>query len=1145
MEFLNFEGLAYFKEKENSQFAPVESTTTASQAYEIGQYFWYEGKLYEATAAIAQGDGFVTSGTGANCELADISNDFSDVKGKVEILEEQVADLEENKANKDGYYSEMTVGNAEQIVSTVGVEDKTPYNFRTAGGSVDIGDREEDMVVGGTVAWNQLVTTDTNVSKTKSGDIITVNDAVAGNAEDLVVSFEPQQDLHGYDNPWPGGIGVNKIVKTQYGGSMYNKTAGTDLKMTSSTVVCTESGNVITVQTTVDFTGQLYATDVLPAGEYYVHFVAYSDPNNLARATVYVTDEYLVTVGGAEVNVASNYTVNKSITLSNSGRIAIMVGANSATATFTDLQVESGSSFTSWKPFANICPITGFTGTNIHRTKKNLFDQSSTPTIMDCYTESGEVTARRAYKIELPAGTYTLSGIKNPDISTGAYIYLNIVNADGSFAGFTYFVAGSNTEVSTTKTLTDGQYFLLYDAQATADSSPNKFEYFNFQIELGSTTSEYEPYSGTTIPVSWQTEAGTVYGGTWNPVAGKLKAEWASYTCTGQETLSQWILWGQTSNIAGKLNSPLALYKDGAKNAMCNMLESVSNQQMYGATKTQGVCVSNNNNITIQVEGITTLEALSDWLGANTPTIVYKLVTPIEYTLTAQQIALLAGTNNVWNTIGSTQMTYLGTLNEITAQNGHKYLTRVNGSSTVVNGSGQTLSGAKGRDNIFDLTQMFGSSIADYVYSLENTSAGDGVTWFTDLFPKPYYSYNAGQLMSVNTSAHKTVGFNAWDEQWELGSYSTSTGEPIITSSQIRCKNFIPVISGATYYVKTPSGTGKKIWMFFYDASKTLLSSGLPYGSGSPANNARQFYNDDCTMPSNCSYIRFYATAEYGATYHDDICINLSWDGERDGEYEAYEEHTYALDESLTLRGIPKLDSGNKLYYDGDTYEDDGTVTRKYAVVDLGTLTWTKGNFNNITYFTCTPNGIKPATAIGVFVNALCDRYKLVSSAGVTSSFADCSFFVWTNGLLYLRDDNFINSTAAEFKTAVSGIYLVYELETSTTEEADPYVNPQIVNDFGTEEYVDYSVLNNEREVSIPVGHVTMYQANLRAKLEMAPQSPDGDGDYIVRQSNGENEYVPLVIPQELPDSPTSNGTYILQATVSGGTTTIAWVSAT
>ena len=39
----------------------------------------------------------------------------------------------------------------------------------------------------------------------------------------------------------------------------------------------------------------------------------------------------------------------------------------------------------------------------------------------------------------------------------------------------------------------------------------------------------------------------------------------------------------------------------------------------------------------------------------------------------------------------------------------------------------------------------------------------------------------------------------------------------------------------------------------------------------------------------------------------------------------------YPLDSSLVLRGIPKLNASNDLYYDGDVYSSDGTVTRKYG----------------------------------------------------------------------------------------------------------------------------------------------------------------------------------------------------------------------
>ena len=48
---------------------------------------------------------------------------------------------------------------------------------------------------------------------------------------------------------------------------------------------------------------------------------------------------------------------------------------------------------------------------------------------------------------------------------------------------------------------------------------------FYIQVALGSVASEYEPYNGTTIPISWQSEAGTVYGGTLDVTSGVLTVD--------------------------------------------------------------------------------------------------------------------------------------------------------------------------------------------------------------------------------------------------------------------------------------------------------------------------------------------------------------------------------------------------------------------------------------------------------------------------------------------------------------------------------------------------------------------------------------------------------------------------------------------
>ena len=329
-----------------------------------------------------------------------------------------------------------------------------------------------------------------------------------------------------------------------------------------------------------------------------------------------------------------------------------------------------------------------------------------------------------------------------------------------------------------------------------------------------------------------------------------------------------------------------------------------------------------------------------------------------------------------------------------TVTSGHKYLSKINNVQTVAISDGTAISINDGtEDNVHDLTQMFGSTIADYIHSLEQGTAGAGVAWFRNLFPKSYYAYNAGTLMSVQTSKHITTGFNQWDEEWELGYYNVTDGSFISRNNGICSKRDKPikVLPNTVYAISVPYASTLANAILFYDADDNYISwvrvetsANILYGV--------------FTTPANARYARFYLNQAYGTTYNHDICINLSWDGERNGEYEPYVKHEYALDSDLELRGIPKLDSNNKLYYDGDTYESDGTVTRKYG-------------------------------------------YRAYESGDESLS-----------------------------DTITDGTHTVYKLTTPTTETADTFQNPQIVDDFGTEEYVD------NREVAIPVGHETIYQ---------------------------------------------------------------------
>ena len=424
---------------------------------------------------------------------------------------------------------------------------------------------------------------------------------------------------------------------------------------------------------------------------------------------------------------------------------------------------------------------------------------------------------------------------------------------------------------------------------------------------------------------------------------------------------------------------------------------------------------------------------------------------------------------------------------------------------------------------LFDLTQMFGSTIADYIYSLEQSQAGAGVAWFKKLFPKDYYPYNAGELLSVEgLESHDTVGFNQWDEEWENIFVGTSHGNTAPSTTTIGSKNFCPILPSTAYYAtcgKTDGDSQNRYYLglIFYDENKQYISGG--------------YYNNLVfTTPEKARFFKITTNTSivvYGNTYNHDICINLS-DPSRNGEYEPYEKHSYPFDNSLTLRGIPKLDASNNLYYDGDEYTSDGKVKRKYGVytIQASDVFLNNNEYTNISY-----------AEIVNLPNMLWSLYKqcVHSKFGVGKRgypFDDASYV----GELLVSSSTtrfwfgFAKGTTEEqMKSALDGTTIVYELATPTIETAEPFHNTQIVDDFGTEEFVSTGI--------VPVGHKTRYPANLRDKLQHLPSLANADGTYLIQQS-GKQMHLELF---KIPKAPTTDGTYVLKATVSGGTPTYVW----
>lgn len=340
--------------------------------------------------------------------------------------------------------------------------------------------------------------------------------------------------------------------------------------------------------------------------------------------------------------------------------------------------------------------------------------------------------------------------------------------------------------------------------------------------------------------------------------------------------------------------------------------------------------------------------------------------------------------------------------------------------------------------NIFDLTLMNFAGV---------TTAAE----FKSLFPLDYYAYNAGGVLPFAAGNLVTTGLNQWDEEWELGAISGATGQNVNSSTYIRSKNYIPIFPSTTYYVR--SATTLECRMRFYDADKNYLGESTIIETDS---------NQTFTTPAGAYYMRFYMVDEYGTTYNHDICINLSWSGYHNGEYEPSEKHTVVVDAAGWLDTDGNLifpyggmhGTGSAADWakpDADGYFHKGT--RVFGRVNLGDLTYL---YNAEGFFEAraTPiTGAKAVTNNTDIANIICSKYPTLAAADIYygTSGNGIGFENTATPSVCIRDAN-AGTDAATFKTAMDGVYLYFELATPVEKElATPVAATYYVNDFGTE----------------------------------------------------------------------------------------------
>lgn len=185
----------------------------------------------------------------------------------------------------------------------------------------------------------------------------------------------------------------------------------------------------------------------------------------------------------------------------------------------------------------------------------------------------------------------------------------------------------------------------------TEESFEKLFARYDIQVELGTSATEYTPY---TAPTTHTTSLGrTVYGGTVDVVSGQLvdnmaivdlgTLDWVMYS-VGQGNLFR----GQLSDV--KYNPTVTT----VPNLICEKYVTTSFNGRSNMTISQAV-----NLHVVDIIDDSYSDAAAFKTAMNGVQLCYELATPTTYQLTPQTINTLAGVNNVWADSGDCSIEYI------------------------------------------------------------------------------------------------------------------------------------------------------------------------------------------------------------------------------------------------------------------------------------------------------------------------------------------------------------------------------------------------------------------------------------------------------------------------------------------------------
>ena len=434
---------------------------------------------------------------------------------------------------------------------------------------------------------------------TASGSIASFTDGSTLPMKKLEVDIEPVQDLHGYDNPWVGGSGKNKLNPDKV-----TKTSATMWKWYVSDGFLLKANTKYTLSNFTPNTNiQMYIMDSTGS-------TVLSSSNNL---TSYTPTE----------DTAVIFQAYKSDNIPDGAIFQLEIGDKTA-----------------YEPYSNICPISGWDECKVTRDGKNLLDLALfNNTTYFTVNADGSITQLQndgrneasMSTLFLKKGTYTFSRSQ----AVGLFYIYSMHNGVVKW----YVNNGSGTSRSFTLD-NDDELYIKVSVGGTSGSYPFTA---NYMIEKGNEATTFEKFNGTTYTIDLD---GTRYGGTLDVVSGVLTVDRAIATYDGSSD-ENWSYSSTYNRVIISVSGAKVPSAGGIEDIQSNMLHTSGRKEDYGAYISPQSTL-----IVFAPSNITTAEGWKTWLSSNNVQVVYKLATPQTIQLTPTEVKSLLATNNVFADTG-------------------------------------------------------------------------------------------------------------------------------------------------------------------------------------------------------------------------------------------------------------------------------------------------------------------------------------------------------------------------------------------------------------------------------------------------------------------------------------------------------------